>query len=502
VGRRAARRFLAAVTWGLLSLAAAPEAQAAFPGENGKIVFGVGNTCSTETGNADIETINPDGSGVQTVTAGCEPAWSSDGARLAFDWADFPDPAEEGSLHLFTSRADGSGRTNLGLSGTNPSWSPDGQEIAFQCSPFPSPTGICAVNSDGTGYRVLVSAGQPIQPAWSPDGKRVAFSLYNGGIYTVPAEGGGETRVVEDRPATAPNWSPDGRKIAYSLGGDIYYVDVNGGGITRVTETASFPEHSPAWSPDGMQIAFQGSASGFYWDLYVMDADGTDVTRLTTTGDNYAPDWQPLPVNTPSAFARPISANRVQFSLVPAFNGCSATNREHGPPLVFGSCALPVPGSSHLTAGVGDGDPAAARSTGYVRLKVFVGAPGGVDDTNVRVRLNLTNVMRTSDLSEYTGEVRGSIRVRITDVQGSVSSTIQDLPLEFTAPCTPTASTIDKSTCDLGTDLDALVPGASPERTRAIWALDRVKVYDGGPDEDADTTADNALFAVQGLFIP
>jgi len=52
------------------------------------------------------------------------------------------------------------------------------------------------------------------------------------------------------------------------------------------------------------------------------------------------------------------------------------------------------------------------------------------------------------------------------------------------------------------TDLDAVLPGATPEGTRAIWQLDQVKVYDGGPDEDADTEGDNSLFAVQGVFVP
>ena len=79
---------------------------------------------------------------------------------------------------------------------------------------------------------------------------------------------------------------------------------------------------------------------------------------------------------------------------------------------------------------------------------------------------------------------------------------MQDFPLEWTVPCAPTASTAVASVCDLASDLDALVPGATPERTRAIWALDQVRVYDGGPDEDADTEGDNALFAVQGVFIP
>ncbi len=58
------------------------------------------------------------------------------------------------------------------------------------------------------------------------------------------------------------------------------------------------------------------------------------------------------------------------------------------------------------------------------------------------------------------------------------------------------------SVCELGTDLDAVLPGATPEGTREIWQLDQVRVYDGGPDEDADTAGDNALFAVQGVFVP
>ena len=61
---------------------------------------------------------------------------------------------------------------------------------------------------------------------------------------------------------------------------------------------------------------------------------------------------------------------------------------------------------------------------------------------------------------------------------------------------------VDKSLCEITTTLDTLIPGALAEGRRAIWALDQVKVYDGGPDEDADTTADNSLFAVQGVFVP
>ena len=137
-----------------------------------------------------------------------------------------------------------------------------------------------------------------------------------------------------------------------------------------------------------------------------------------------------------------------------------------------------------------------------MRVAVNPGVPGGVDDTDVGIRFSLSNVMNVSDLSEYTGELRASAQVRLTDREGSVAQTTAGFPLEFDVPCVATAPTIDKSLCELTTTLDAVRPGAAAEGTRAVWALDGLKVYDGGPDGDADTTADNSLFAVQGVFVP
>jgi hypothetical protein len=94
------------------------------------------------------------------------------------------------------------------------------------------------------------------------------------------------------------------------------------------------------------------------------------------------------------------------------------------------------------------------------------------------------------------------VGVRLTDKQPPVSQTTQHFPLELDVPCAPTPDSVDKSLCDVITFMDALIPGSTPEGTRAIWGLDQVQVYDGGPDEDADTTTDNSLFAVQGVFVP
>src|SRR6185295_16290932 len=110
----------------LALLAVAPSAaHAAFPGTNGKIAFlrlqepSLANT---------IETIEPDGTGEQSLINGAfAPAWSADGARIAF---------LQTSQSIEVANADGSAATPIKQftgteHGRNLSWSPDGQKIAF-----------------------------------------------------------------------------------------------------------------------------------------------------------------------------------------------------------------------------------------------------------------------------------------------------------------------------------------------------------------------------------
>ena len=85
---------------------------------------------------------------------------------------------------------------------------------------------------------------------------------------------------------------------------------------------------------------------------------------------------------------------------------------------------------------VGDGNPATARSIGFIRMVVVPGVPGGPDDTDVRLRMSLTNVMHASDLTDYTGELRGSMDLRVTDRDNGPSAgdaaTVVDFPFRFT----------------------------------------------------------------------
>lgn len=97
-----------------------------------------------------------------------------------------------------------------------------------------------------------------------------------------------------------PAWSPDGTKLVFSANFDdefnweIYAANADGSGLTRLTTTTNFSyDIEPAWSPDGTRIAFISSRDGV--DLYVMDSDGTDVARWTTTNFEYVEDpvWSP-----------------------------------------------------------------------------------------------------------------------------------------------------------------------------------------------------------------
>ena len=122
------------------------------------------------------------------------------------------------------------------------------------------------------------------------------------------------------------------------------------------------------------------------------------------------------------------------------------------------------------------------------------------------VVVSVTDVRRRTGLGDYTGELALRLPLRITDRDnGGTSSTdhgtVQDATLDVPVPCAATGSTSVGSTCAVSTTIDAVVPGAAREGERAIWALGRVQVLDGGADGIASTSP-NTLFAVEGIFVP
>ena len=231
-----------------------------------------------------------------------------------------------------------------------------------------------------------------------------------------------------------------------------------------------------------------------------------------TSFDIYAADGLGYP--------RPAGASPARLSLVPAYAPCTAPNRTHGPPLGFGSCNPPVATSSQATVGTPDALGGGANFSGSVRYSVVVGLPGPPNDSDVKITSSLSDVRcrpagascggaNAAGPADYTGEVRATFALRMTDRWntgapggGTDVATGQGASFASSFPCTPTASTATGASCTLSTTANAIVPGLVLDTQRAIWQMEQVQVYDGGPDGDADTTAGDTLFAVQGIFVP
>ena len=222
---------------------------------------------------------------------------------------------------------------------------------------------------------------------------------------------------------------------------------------------------------------------------------------------------------------RPKGATPTRMALVPAYAACAAPNRQHGPPLAFASCNPPAQTSAQATVGTPDAFGGAANSTSDLRLTEWRSIPGGPTEEDILIDIALNDVRcmptgarcgtaNASGPADYSGEMQASFTFRLTDHWNAAGpgggpdpATVQDFTMDvpgasFPWACVQSGSTSIGSSCNLSTSLNAVMPNAVPALRRTIWALDAVRIYDGGADGDGDTTADNTVFARPGIFIP
>jgi Tol biopolymer transport system component len=290
------KRLALGIVLAAAALLPAP-AQAAYPGQNGRIAF------SSDRGATAFDfaiwTMAPDGSDLRQLTTPAPPffdrvpAWSPDGTHVAFT------RGVGSASQVWVVGADGSSATPLTSAeghNTMPSWSPDGTQIAFASSRDHGNWNIWVMNSDGTGQHAVTSVlGDEEFPAWSPAGDRIAHDAQYGGdygVWTIRPDGA-DLRFVTSGTG-ALDWSPDATRIAFD-GATVDVVDVASGNRTTVLGGGNF---YPAWSPDGTRIVYDHSVStpGHQdHDIWTANPDGSDQTPLLQ-GPAYEdqPDWQPV----------------------------------------------------------------------------------------------------------------------------------------------------------------------------------------------------------------
>ena len=326
-----------------------------------RIVFAVERLPS---GRRDIYSMRADGSGLRRLTATRAdergPAWSPGGGWIAFT------RGRPGSVWVM--RPDGSRAHRILGNAAEPSWSPGGRFVAFsRTRPFTDVDGdeetasaIFTMRADGSAVTRLLTPEFDGSVDASPHGTRIAYAsvrpFSQSGVYVADADGANETLVHS---GGSPDWSPDGARILLQDANSFYVVDPDGSNPSKLPDPGglAFPGH-PRWHPDGLRVSFV-SGPLYCADVYVMDLDGTDLTRMT--GVDCLPsvldfDWHP-------------SGTSLVFSAFPCEDDCSRR---------IYSAAVPAGLPTALTTGPDLGDESPAVSPDGTRV-VFTRF-GGLED--------------------------------------------------------------------------------------------------------------------------
>jgi Tol biopolymer transport system component/DNA-binding winged helix-turn-helix (wHTH) protein len=230
----------------------------------------------------------------------CEPAFSPDGAKVAFARHMGPFPSD-----LFVMQVAGGQplRLTTGNSGGEPTWTQDGSEIVF-ASPAKGFWSLWRMSaSGGMPQRVAGPGWDAYEPSISRRGNQLAYQVSKqwDTAWRLELKDGRHTlappvRLLSGRGfIRRPRYSPDGKKIAFEsdrMGySDIWMCDSDGSNCSQLTAFHS-QTGTARWSPNGRYISFESIAEDYYQVGVVEVPDGTPRMLTTFPGvNNGAPNW-------------------------------------------------------------------------------------------------------------------------------------------------------------------------------------------------------------------
>ncbi|MDQ3880228.1 MAG: DPP IV N-terminal domain-containing protein [Chloroflexota bacterium] len=246
----------------------------------------------TACGAPPVTPVPSDGGGTATIA----PSWSPspDARPASIDAADRPAPEDDPVDAPLT----------------------DGT-LVFDACPEGDLCGIEVMDLATGVRRDLVDVGPgnlAFGPDLSPDGGTVLYRCRVRNefddVCSADLATGETTNVTNTGVDYSHAWSPDGARIAFASGrdpagglaNDIYVMEADGGGIERITEQVGVDEY-PSWSPDGSSIAFQcnlgrlrAGRQGDFDICIVPSRGGPEPVRVTDfeEGRCISPEYSPV----------------------------------------------------------------------------------------------------------------------------------------------------------------------------------------------------------------
>ena len=219
------------------------------------------------------------------------PAWTPDGNAIVYAYfltqydaqGQYKGQVYEARTFNLSSRATTSlltdaNSTNLCRTGARLAY------VNFNQTDFTS-YGVWVADADGKNGKNIVGSQTGMQafyaPRFSPDCKVVIFAAVGGGLREAPGGGGGNllTRLLAPfAPAVAEAHGPPW---------ELWRVDADGSNLKRITSLAEDLPYAE-WSADGQTVVFLGAGG-----LYQMAPDGSSIKKLAPGATHGQISWRP-----------------------------------------------------------------------------------------------------------------------------------------------------------------------------------------------------------------